>query len=223
MPRSNEQWVADLRGHHRGGHGEAPDDAPDGAHVDARRNVASGELREILRGTLARGFGRQLSDADLDDLSQQSVLRTIERLDSFRGDSRFTTWAASIAVNAALGELRRRRHAESSLDEAIEAGRSALEQPPAAVHRLQHEDAARVLQQAIDEALTPTQRDALLAELGGLPLMEIARRTGRKRGALYKLLHDARKRLRAHLEGHGLTAADLIDDQRGRERREATP
>ncbi|MEM9457793.1 MAG: sigma-70 family RNA polymerase sigma factor [Myxococcota bacterium] len=213
MPRSNEQWVADLRGPH----GE-PDDGVDGdAHDDVRRNAASSDLREILRGTLARGFGRQLSDADLDDLSQQSVLRTIERLESFRGDSRFTTWAASIAVNAALGELRRRRHAESSLDDAIAAGRSALEQAPGAVVRLQREDAARVLRQAIDEALTPTQRDALLAELGGLPLMEIARRTGRKRGALYKLLHDARKRLRAHLEGHGLTAADLIDYDQGRD------
>lgn len=194
MPRSNEQWIAELR--------------------DQGRNVASRELREFLRGTLARGFGRQLSDADLDDLSQQAVMRTIERLEGFRGDSRFTTWAASIAVNAALGELRRRRHAGAGLDEIVEAGRTALEQAPAAPSRLQREDATRVLRQAIDEALTPAQREALLAELGGLTLMEIARRTGRKRGALYKLMHDARKRLRAHLEEHGLSAADLLDHER---------
>ncbi len=194
MARSNEQWVADLR---RG----------------AGRDEASGELGGFLRGTLARGFGRQLSDADLDDLSQQAVMRTLERLDDFRGDSRFTTWAASIAVNAALGELRRRRHAGVSLDEAVEAGRAALEQEPAAPHRVQREAAARVLREAIAEALTEAQRQALLAELGGLPLMEIARRTGRKRGALYKLLHDARKRLRAYLETQGLGAADLLDEQ----------
>jgi RNA polymerase sigma-70 factor (ECF subfamily) len=144
-------------------------------------------------------------------------MRTIERLDDFRGDSRFTTWAASIAVNGALGELRRRRHAAFSLDQIIEAGRAGLTQAPAAPGRLQHEDAARVLGEAIEQALTPAQRDALLAELGGMPLMELARRTGRTRGALYKLLHDARRRLRTYLRGRGLSAADLIghDQQEG--------
>lgn len=163
-----------------------------------------------MRGTLARGFGRQVADADLDDLSQQAVMRAMERIGDYRGDSRFTTWATSIAVNAALGELRRRKTADVRTQAAVEAGRAALEQP-VAPHRLQREAARTVLLDAVDEALTPTQREALLAELGGLPLMEIERRTGRKRGALYKLLHDARKRLRAHLEGRGLTARDLID------------
>ncbi len=191
MPRDNEQWIGDLR-------------APD------RRDDASSALHGFLRGTLARGFGRQLADADLDDLAQQAVMRTIERLDAFRGDSKFTTWAASIAVNTALGELRRRRHAGASLDEVIEQGQAALSRAPAAAGRLQHEDMSAVLREAIERALTDAQRQALYAELGGLPLMEIARRTGRKRGALYKLMHDARKRLRADLESRGLTAADLL-------------
>lgn len=191
MARSNEEWIADL-------------------HDAAGRDPASRELHRFLYATLARGFGRQLDDADLEDLAQAAVLKTMQRLDDFRGDSRFTTWSASIAVNAALGELRRRRHGTISLDEAKAAGRAHIEQAPSAPGRVQTIEAARVLREAIDQALSPAQREALLAELGGLPLMEIARRTGRKRGALYKLLHDARKRLRTHLHGQGLSAADLI-------------
>ncbi|MEM7158675.1 MAG: sigma-70 family RNA polymerase sigma factor [Myxococcota bacterium] len=196
MPPSHEQWVADLRD-------------------PARRDAASRQLRDILRKTLARGFGKQLGDADLDDLAQQALVRVIERLEDFRGDSRFTTWAVSIAVNGALGELRRRRHAHASLDESIEAGRAALAEPPPSPARLQREDARRIVREAIEQVLTDAQREALMAELGGLPLMEIARRTGRSRGALYKMLHDGRKRLRAHLLDRGLSAADLLDSTDG--------
>lgn len=196
MSRSNEQWVSDLRD-------------------PGQRDAASGMLHTTLRKTLGRGFGRQLSDDDLDDLAQQALLRVLQRLDDFRGDSRFTTWAVSIAINGALGELRRRRHASVSLDDAIKAGRAALEQSPRAPAQVQQQDVGRIVQEAIAQALTDTQREALLAELGGLPLMEIARRTGRKRGALYKLLHDGRKRLRAYLQDQGLSAADLLSSAEG--------
>ncbi len=191
MARSNARWVADLRD-------------------PQLRNQASGQLHGFLRGTLARGFGNQLSDADLDDLAQDSVVRVVQRLDDFRDASRFTTWAAAISVNAALGELRKRRHAARSFEQLVELGRSRLEQLPTAPAHLQRDEATAVLRTAIDEVLTAAQREALLAELGGLTLMEIARRTGRKRGALYKLLHDARKRLRASLEARGYGAADLL-------------
>ncbi len=195
VARSNDAWAAELS---------------DGG----RRDAAAADLRDFLRRTLARGFGRQLSDADLDDLAQTATMNAIERREEFRGNSRFTTWAASIAVNAALGELRRARHAAISLDDAVAAGSEALQQSPALNAPLQRGDAARVLNEAIAEVLSDAQREALLAELGGLPLMEIAKRTGRTRGALYKLLHDARKRLRKALTARGLTAADLVDDAR---------
>lgn len=196
MARSDSEWLADLAN-------------------ENRRGEASRDLRDFLRRTLARGFGRQLADADLDDLAQESVMRVLERRADFRGASQFTTWAASVAVNGALSELRRRKFRSLSLDEAKETARSALLEAPKGPTELQRDDLHRSLYRAIDETLTSAQKDALLAELGGLPLMEIARRTGRRRGTLYKLLHDARKKLRAHLEQAGITTEDLAEPTDG--------
>lgn len=168
-----------------------------------------GELRAQLSRVLARGFGRRISVSDRDDLVQESMLRIHQRLDTFRSRSRFTTWAAAIAVNCALTELRRREHAHVSLEDAVQRGMRELgtTSDPA---RSMPAEPEHVLYNAIRDALTPRQREALLAELGGLPIVEIARRLGSDRGAIYKLLHDARKRLRVHLLETGLEAADLL-------------
>lgn len=176
------------------------------------REAAAAELHRLLRAALARGFGRQLGDADLDDLAQEAVTKVLARMSEFRGESRFSTWATAIAVNGALGELRKRRTRGTSTIDAVEAGAAALRVAPSGPDDLRQAELARGLRRAIDEALTDNQREALLAELGGLPLMEVARRTGRKRGAVYKLLHDARKRLRTHLEGQGFDVRDLAPD-----------
>ncbi len=179
-----------------------------------QREDAAVVLRERLRRVLARSFGRQLSDADLEDVTHETLARVLAKLDEFRGESRFLTWATAIAVRTALGELRKRKHASRAMEQVLADGRDALEHAlaPAA---LQSNDARTVLYRAIDEALTQTQRDALLAKLAGLSMMEIGRRTGRSRGALYKLLHDARKKLRAHLEQAGHTPSDLLEEGLG--------
>jgi RNA polymerase sigma-70 factor (ECF subfamily) len=84
-----------------------------------------------------------------------------------------------------------------SLEDAIEQGAAALVQS----ERIQHEpEREAALRAAIQDALTPRQRDAILAVLCGLPLAEIASRSGTSQGAVYKLLHDARRRLKHHLE-----------------------
>lgn len=171
-------------------------------------------LSQYLRGVLAKGFGAQLEDAALEDLVQDSVVRIHHKLDSFEGHSRFQTWAASVAVNTALSELRRRKYAKVSLQEAIRAGEQAFE-PAQGPNNRQREQRDAALYEAIHSALTDRQRQALLAELGGLPLVEVARRLGTGRGALYKLLHDARKRLRSHFEAQGLGPHDLFEGGEG--------
>jgi len=182
---------------------------------DPQRNEAAGaELRDALRRGLGRSFGKQLSDADLDDLTQDALARTLDKLDAFRGDSRFITWAMAIAVRVAIGELRKRKHAARAMEQVLADGREALREA-LAPHALQQDDARAVLRKAIDEALTDAQREALLAKLGGLTLMEIGRRTGRNRNTLYKLLHDARKKLRAHLEQAGYGPSDLLGEDVG--------
>ena len=79
--------------------------------------------------------------------------------------------------------------------------------------RLERAQRDGALKRAIDEALTERQREALLATLGGLPMVEVARRIGSTRGALYKLLHDARLRLRAHLEAEGAEAQGAAEQE----------
>ncbi len=174
----------------------------------AKGQALLAELSDRLRRSLAKSFGQKFSDADLDDLTQTSLLRITEKLDAFEGRSKFTTWATAIAVHEALAELRRRKWQHLDLETAVEEGKAALAPAsPDAVLRSQRDF---LLRRAIDEALSPRQREALLAELGGLPLMEVARRMQSSRGALYKLLHDARKRLRAYFAEHGVTADDVL-------------
>lgn len=182
MQRSDEAWLDEL-----------------GATRALAYEPACTDLRRLLRGALARGFARQLSESDLDDLTQESLLRVHQRLTSFARQCRFTTWATTIAVNCALSELRRRRYEHVSLDDAHVQARASLSEEAASAPR-EHEQDLELLQQGIAVALTERQREALLARLGGLPLVEIARRLGTTQGAIYKLLHDARRRLKSHLE-----------------------
>ena len=173
----------------------------------AVQSTAVASLRGYLRNTLAKGFGRQLTDDDLEELTQEAIVRTHAKKDTFHGQSRFTTWAAAIAVNLALGELRRRRFHNVSLEDAAESGHGLI--TPTDANELEKNQLLGALNDAIEHSLSPRQRTALHAKLSGMPMAEIARRQQTTPGALYKLLHDARKRLRAHLEARGITARDL--------------
>jgi RNA polymerase sigma-70 factor, ECF subfamily len=160
------------------------------------------DLRDFLRRTLAKGFGRELAADDLEDLAQESLLRVTRKLDAFREESRFTTWAATIAVNCAISELRRRRYQHVSIDEAGES----VDWSPGEDAEANEEQVA-LLRRGIAEALTDKQREAIQAVLGGLPLTELARRWDVSQGAVYKLLHDARRRLKRYVESAGATQA----------------
>jgi RNA polymerase sigma-70 factor, ECF subfamily len=181
--RSDDAWVEALRAS-----GAAS------SHGDA---VA--DLRDFLRRTLAKGFGRKLEPADLEDLAQESLLRVHGRLETFQGQSRFTTWAATIAVNCALSELRKRRYQHISIEDAGEQADWSTSEGDGTPS----EEQIALLRRGIVEALTDKQREAIQAALGGLPLTELARRWGVSQGAIYKLLHDARRRLKAYMETMG--------------------
>ena len=173
----------------------------------AVESAALASLREFLRRTLAKGFGSQLPDADLEELAQEATVRVHQKKASFNGNSRFTTWAAAIAVNLALSTLRRQRFKNVSLDDAAASG-LALIVPPRAPGALAKAQLMGALSEAIETKLSERQREALHAKLSGMPMVEIARRQNTSVGALYKLLHDARKRLRASLEARGFDSSD---------------
>lgn len=199
--RTNEQWMTALKQH------------------GPERDAALAELRALL----VRGLGYALSgytdvsEAHLEDFAQDALLKILDALDTFRGESRFTTWAHKIAVRVAFTELRRHRWRDTSLDEMRDLFASdftprALTDPSAGPERQAMQSSlVAILQQVISQELTERQRQALLAvRVHGMPLEEVARRMGTNRNALYKLLHDARRRLKQRLLERGLTPDEVL-------------
>ena len=148
---------------------------------------------------------------DLDDLANQAaddaLMSVLRRLDDFRGLSQFTTWAYKFALLEAAVKCRERawQGREIPLEpEGWERLAAATLSPHAEAE--QHELLGS-LQAAVAEALTEHQRRVLVAlALNGVPIDVLAERLGTNRGALYKTLHDALRKLRAHLLARGLAS-----------------
>lgn len=141
---------------------------------------------------------------ELDDIAceaaDDALVSILARLDDFRGASRFTTWAYKFALFEAAVKLRRR--AWQGREVPLEPESWAMFASPAVAPDLQAEqgELLRALTQAIDDVLTPHQRRVLVAlALNGVPIDVLAERLGTTRGALYKTLHDARRKLRDRL------------------------
>jgi RNA polymerase sigma-70 factor (ECF subfamily) len=197
MDRDNETWLAHLDGN------------------SPEQPAALSDLRDALLGALRRALSHRahVGDAFLEDVVQDSLLRILERLPQFEGRSRFLTWAMAIAIHIAMSELRRQRWKDVSLDEVIAgadvAPARAIDEEPSPDARWEREAILAAMQEVIQTGLTEKQRSALLAELRGMPQDEIARHLGSNRNAIYKLTHDARKRLKRGLESAGFTAEDI--------------
>ena len=148
---------------------------------------------------------------DLDDLANQAaddaLMAILRKLHTYRGDSRFTTWAYKFALLEAAAAMRRRPwHGRELPLEAdgwarFSDGRTS---PGGQAEASELIDAVR---DAITEVLTPHQRDVLVAlTLNDVPIDVLAERRGTTRNALYKTLHDGRRKLRARLAEDGLNA-----------------
>ena len=198
--RSNEKWLSDLRG--------------------PGQDLAIEDLGALLMRGLRFALGDRhgLTEEDLEDFVQEAQLKILAGLDSFRGMSRFTTWAQKIAVHLALTELRRRRWRDVSLEDVtgslgadfvpkILIDRSAG--PEQQVIQVQMAD---TLREVISEELTVKQRRALIAtQIHGMPTAEVARRMNTNRNAIYKLVHDARQRIKQRMTDRGLSSEDVLE------------
>lgn len=193
--RTNDEWLEDL--------------AAEGPVLDAALGDLRPVLLQALHVTLAPRVDRG-ADALAQDLVQDALLQVRERRDQFRGDAKFTTWAQKVAVHLAFSELRRKRWEDVPLDAVVADPPSAKE--PAADVAMANAEAVALVRQLIASELTEKQSTALTAVLNGMPMDEVARRMGTNRNALYKLLHDARLKLRQAFEARGLTPDDLLDD-----------
>lgn len=205
MDRTNEQWISDLRS--------------SGTVQDAALEDLRGKIRKGLPYSLSKWLtpSDPKFDSLADEVVQETLLRVLDHLESFEGRSKFTTWVHKIAVRIALSELRRKRWEDMSLDELTQGdeGTSGFDRIAAMTPNpdlsAEQVDIMGRIQQVIKNDLSEKQRTALLAiGVHGMPIEEVARRMNMKRNALYKLLHDARLRLKKSMSTEGLSAEEVL-------------
>jgi RNA polymerase sigma-70 factor, ECF subfamily len=171
------------------------------------RSQALGDLRALLvRAARFELIRRRAADAD--DLAQQSaddaLVAILAKLDSYRGDSRFTTWAYKFALlEAAVKSRRRAWHGREVPLEADQWGVIA-DRRAGPARDAETSELMVAVRDAIARELTPHQREILVATtLNDVPIDVLAERLSTTRGALYKTLHDARRKLRQSLSQRG--------------------
>ena len=205
-PESSE-WLRSLRTE-----GRTKDEAIERLHVLLVRAARFEVARR--RPTLPHLRGDEIDDIAL-EAANDALMSVLARLDDFRGTSRFTTWVYKFALLEAAVKLRKR--AWQGREVPLEPETWGLFSSPG----LEPGDAAEqgellfVLQSAIEAILTPHQRRVLVAlALNGVPIDVLADRLGSTRGALYKTLHDARRKLRAHLSEQGLSLDSWLEEDK---------
>lgn len=197
LDADNQRWLSALRG--SGGQGQ----------------TAIAELHELLLRAARFEAARRrptlpnLSASELADLAVQAaddaLVAVLARLDTFRGASRFTTWAYKFAIYETSAKLRRRGWQDREVPMEPDSWPLLTDSSMGPEGAAEYSELLAALGEGIVTALTPHQRHVLLAlALNGVPIDVLADRLGSTRGALYKTLHDARGKLRAHLATSGL-------------------
>jgi RNA polymerase sigma-70 factor, ECF subfamily len=201
----SQAWLRDLRSS-----GAAHDDAVARLHALLLRAARFEVGRR--RASLPHVRGDEFDDIAT-EAADDALMAVLRKLDGFRGNSRFTTWVYKFALLEAAVKLRKRawQGREVPLEpESWELFSSAGLEPEAAAEQ---SELLTTLQHAIDEQLTAHQRRVLVAlAVNGVPIDVLAERLGSTRGALYKTLHDARRKLRQHLGERGLTAGSFPEE-----------
>jgi RNA polymerase sigma-70 factor, ECF subfamily len=197
----SREWIAALRASGR------------------RRDEAISALHELLLGAARFEVNRRratlphLRGDDFDDLATQSaddaLVAVLSKLDTYRGDSKFTTWAYKFALLEAAVKLRRRAWQGREVPLEPETWPLFPSENPSPESTAARSELFEELQKGISSELTPHQREVLVATtLNGVPIDVLAERLNTTRGALYKTLHDARHKLRAHLAARGMAIGE---------------
>ncbi len=208
--RTNEAWLNSLRS------------------KGAARELALQDLRAfIFRGVMgylhSRSDLNRLDIKDLEQLAEDAVqdalIKVQNKLDTFQGKSKFTTWSTKIAINHLISELRRHYWRDVSLQEMIEGG-TTLEDVIAAGPghpsnpsvSAEREMVWQAIVYVLENELTERQRQALvITQLKGVPLAEAAAAMNTNTNNLYKLLHDARLKLKKKMTAQGLEPGYILE------------
>ncbi|NNM66937.1 MAG: sigma-70 family RNA polymerase sigma factor [Spirochaetales bacterium] len=194
--RDNATWLQDLR---------SPGKCRTTALADLRKILLRG-LTGALKNWVRQDTREFLSLCE--DFIQEALLIILKHLDDFQGLSRFTTWAHKISVRVALSELRRARWKDYSLTATDEPGQSSSVHEPGSPDREQERVEGQMMldwmKKVMREELTTRQQRALkAAAFDGISADALSKKLGTTRNALYKLLHDARLKLKKRMLKEG--------------------
>jgi RNA polymerase sigma-70 factor, ECF subfamily len=200
LDRDSAEWLSSLSAE-----GHEKDDAIARLHEMLLR-VAN---REVHR----RGARIGIHGPELDDLAHQAAgdatMAILRKLDGFRGESRFTTWAYRFAILEVASKIGRHQWQTRTVPYDVEdwdrlPARFGLE--PA--QQAEWQDLASEIQRAVKGELTPRQRQIFVAiVLNNVPLDALVAELGSSRNAIYKTLFDARRRLHGILVANGYVDA----------------
>jgi RNA polymerase sigma-70 factor, ECF subfamily len=178
------------------------------------REEASRRLHDLLLRAARFELNRRkasyphLRGGDLDDLAHQAaddaLFAILGKLETYRGDSRFTTWAYKFALLEAAVKLRRRAWQGREVPIEPEHWSVIAGRGDSPAGEAESNELLASISSAIESELSPHQREVLVAvALNDVPIDVLAERLNTTRGALYKTIHDARKKLRSHLADTG--------------------
>jgi RNA polymerase sigma-70 factor (ECF subfamily) len=209
--RTNKEWLDDL-----GASG-------------AVQEAAIADLRDLLLRAVLFFFARNRGDFDrlardqiqqrAEDCAQEALIAVMNHLPDFRGDSRFSTWAYKFAVNIALMAARRERWKDVSLDQLSDSENEMLSEwmmrdksPGVAPDQAAMQgEVGEIIREVIERDLTDKQRDVLIMMVfHELPMDEVVRRLDTNRNAIYKMLHDARRKLKTGLQARGFEVGETL-------------
>jgi len=161
------------------------------------------------RAALSHVRGEELNDIAV-QAADDALAAVLAKLDDFRGASRFTTWAYKFALLEAAVRLRRRAWQEREVVLEPEAWPLMADPGEGPERRVESAELMRALTSAVETSLTDHQRAVFVAlALNEVPIDVLAERLDTTRGALYKTLHDARRKLRSDLAEKGF-ALDAV-------------
>jgi RNA polymerase sigma-70 factor, ECF subfamily len=209
--RTNEEWLEELRA------------------SGAKQEAALADLRNLLLRTVLFFFSHNLRDFErlardeilqlAEDCAQDALIAVMSHLSDFRGDSKFTTWVYKFGVNIALMAARRERWRGVSLDQlpfAVDGALAAwvLRDKSAELTpdlSIMQSEIREMIREVIEQELTAKQRRVLiLMVFNEVPMDEVARQLDTNRNAIYKMLHDARRKLKNRLQARGFDIGEIL-------------
>jgi RNA polymerase sigma-70 factor (ECF subfamily) len=206
--RSNEEWLADLQS----------EDRREEALVDLRDYLLRAVFLYLDRHREdLMDLGRRELEHLAEDFAQEALLQVQAKLDTFRGLSKFTTWAYPFVINVAAAELRLHRWRALSMETLVSEGEVPIfrflsdQEAPDPETVAARSQILRLIRRIIDDDLTERQRFALVSvHVQGVPMAEVARQLDTTTNNVYKLIHDARKKLKRGLERNFYSQADVL-------------